>query len=47
VFHAQIDGKTVSRKYTPITPVNTLGYAEFVIKVYREHPDYPDGGKMS
>ena len=47
VFHAEIDGKTVTRKYTPISTVNTLGYVEFAIKVYREHSDFPGGGKMS
>ena len=47
IFHANIDGKTISRKYTPISPVNKKGSAEFVIKIYRDHPDFPEGGKFT
>jgi ferredoxin-NADP reductase len=47
-FHLNIDGQLVSRKYTPITPVNTKGFAQFVIKIYRDpHPDFPNGGKFT
>ena len=27
--------------------VNKKGHASFAIKIYREHEDYPDGGRMS
>lgn len=47
VFHATIDGKLVSRKYTPVSPINLKGRAEFVIKIYRPHPDFPEGGKFT
>lgn len=47
IMHAEIDGKTVSRKYTPISPVNEKGKAVFVIKIYREDPAFPDGGKFT
>ena len=47
IFHANIDGKTISKKYTPISPVNKKGSAEFVIKIYRDHPDFPEGGKFT
>ena len=47
-FHGEVEkGRLLSRKYTPITPICTRGYAEFAIKIYREHDDYPDGGKFS
>lgn len=46
---ARINGETVVRSYTPISPVDQKGYVDFVIKVYKPntHPDYPAGGKMS
>lgn len=37
----------MSRKYTPISPVNEKGKAVFVIKIYREDPAFPDGGKFT
>lgn len=47
VFHAMVDGEMISRKYTPISPVNEKGIAEFPIKIYREHPDFPGKGKFT
>ncbi|CAN0536099.1 unnamed protein product, partial [Ectocarpus sp. 8 AP-2014] len=43
------DGKIVTRSYTPTSSDINLGHVDFVIKVYRpnEHPNFPDGGKMS
>ena len=35
------------RMYTPVSPLTQKGSATFIIKVYREHPDFPDGGKFS
>jgi len=32
------------RPYTPVTPVDAKGYARFIIKIYRENKDFPDGG---
>jgi len=46
-MHAEIGGKTVSRKYTPISLVNQKGSATFIIKIYREHPDFPGGGAFT
>nr|AZL94382.1 NADH-dependent fumarate reductase [Nephromyces sp. MMRI]AZL94383.1 NADH-dependent fumarate reductase [Nephromyces sp. MMRI] len=42
------DTEEIMRKYTPIS-YNTVGYAIFVIKIYRKdvHPTFYDGGKMS
>jgi len=34
-----IDGEEISRKYTPISPVCQQGCVEFLIKVYRPHPE--------
>ena len=47
IWHATIDGKQVSRKYTPISPVNKKGSAEFAVKIYRNHADFPEGGKFT
>ena len=47
VFHADIDGEHVSRKMTPISPVNEKGKAVFVIKIYRPCEEFPNGGKYT
>ena len=47
VFHAEIDGKIVSRKYTPISPINEKGRALFAIKIYRKNDEFPNGGKFT
>lgn len=46
---AKPEGELVCRKYTPISEIDTQGYIDFVIKVYRKdvHPRFPDGGIMS
>jgi NAD(P)H-flavin reductase len=46
-MHVKVDGKTVTKPYTPISLINEKGKVVFVIKVYREHPDFPNGGKWS
>ena len=47
LFMAEINGEMCQKPYTPISPVNHKGEAEFVIKIYRNHPDFPQGGKFS
>lgn len=37
----------VGRSYTPVSDVQQTGTADFVIKVYRPTPEFPDGGKMT
>ena len=44
VFHAKINGRWISRKYTPISPVNEKGKSVYIIKIYRKHPDWPGKG---
>lgn len=44
IFYAEINGKVVARKYTPISPVNEKGKAIFAIKVYRKCNEFPNGG---
>ena len=39
--------KQLGRKYSPITPINTKGYVDFVIKCYPKTEEFPEGGKMS
>jgi nitrate reductase (NAD(P)H) len=46
-FHIKVGGDTVSRKYTPVSPVNKKGVVEFVIKVYKPTDEFPKGGVMS
>ena len=43
----EIDGKIVSHPYTPVSPVNQKGSICFCFKVYREHADFPGGGKLT
>ena len=44
VFHIDIDGKHYARKYTPVSPINQKGNTDFVIKVYRNCDEFPEGG---
>ena len=42
------EGELVCRKYTPTSEITTLGYVDFVIKVYKPClPRFPVGGIMS
>lgn len=45
----EFDCSEVSRKYTPVSCVNTRGTLELIVKVYkgRQIPAFPDGGKIS
>ena len=40
-------GKLISKPYTPISSLQNLGSVIFVIKIYREHPDFPGGGAFT
>jgi len=44
---ADINGKRVSKKYTPVSPVNQKGFATFVIKIYRPCEEFPNGGEFT
>ena len=37
LFVSEINGEMMQKPYTPITPVNHKGVAEFIIKIYREN----------
>ena len=41
------EGKQICKPYTPISPLNQKGSVTFVIKIYREHPDFPGKGKFT
>jgi NAD(P)H-flavin reductase len=41
------EGKEVTHKYTPTSPINMKGRVEMVIKIYRKCEQFPDGGKLS
>jgi ferredoxin-NADP reductase len=43
----EINGKLISKKYTPISKVNDKGKVEFVIKIYRPNEEFPAGGKFT
>lgn len=49
MISATIDGKLVSRAYTPISSDDDVGYFELLIKVYfkNTHPKFPEGGKIT
>ncbi|CAI9535416.1 unnamed protein product [Staurois parvus] len=44
----RIKGNLVVRPYTPVS-CDEAGYVDFIVKIYfqDEHPDFPEGGKMS
>ena len=46
-MHAEIDGKRVSKLYTPVSPVNQKGSVTFLIKVYRSCDEFPEGGQFT
>ena len=37
----------MSKRYTPISPINARGYFSLLIKVYRPNQTYPSGGVVS
>jgi len=41
------EGKQICKPYTPTSPLNQKGSVTFVIKIYREHPDFPGKGKFT
>ena len=43
------EGETsqLCRQYVPVTPINTKGYADFIIKCYARTKEFPEGGKMT
>ena len=44
-FHCKDEnGEVISRKYTPISPVNERGRVIFLIKLYLPSDDFPKGG---
>ncbi|KAI6189538.1 Cytochrome-b5 reductase [Aphelenchoides bicaudatus] len=49
LLSATVDGKTVERKYTPVSADDLKGYVELVIKIYPAniHPNFPKGGVFS
>lgn len=36
MFHSMINGMPITRKYTPTSSIDTKGYVEFHIKIYKE-----------
>ncbi|KAI6218541.1 Cytochrome-b5 reductase [Aphelenchoides fujianensis] len=46
---AEINGKTVSRKYTHTSDDYQRGFIDFLVKIYgpNEHPEYPEGGLLT
>ncbi len=44
---ADVNGKTVMRRYTPISSNFDIGQVKFVIKAYRPSEKFPEGGKFS
>ena len=49
MFHANVKGEEICRKYTPISAVKDQTFVDFVIKIYRKnvHPKFPEGGLMT
>ena len=46
-MHIESDGKWLCKPYSPISPLTRKGSVIFCIKIYREHPDFPNGGKFT
>ena len=49
MFHAEVGGENILRKYTPISAVKDQTFVDFVIKIYRKNvvPKFPEGGLMT
>ena len=43
---ADAQGEDIYRKYTPVSPINQKGTADFVIKCYPQSQERPNGGAM-
>ena len=47
IFHKKIGDEDIARKYTPVSPINKKGSADFIVKIYRKHPDFENKGKFT
>lgn len=47
VMESEIGTKTISRQYTPISPLNQKGKLSFLIKEYPATDDFPKGGRLT
>jgi len=47
IFEIDENGEEFSRSYTPITHVDTKGFFELLIKIYRPCEEFPQGGKLT
>lgn len=43
-LEATVNGKKVTRRYTPVSPINQQGSVTFVIKTYPVSAEFPTGG---
>jgi len=47
IFSKAAEGESpICKPYTPVTPINTKGHIDFVIKCYPKTDEFPEGGKM-
>jgi hypothetical protein len=48
-FHieSEKEKKWFCKPYSPISPLTQKGSVVFCIKIYRENPDFPNGGKFT
>ena len=37
----------MSKRYTPVSPIDSIGYFSLIIKVYRPNDSHPKGGIVS
>jgi NAD(P)H-flavin reductase len=47
IFVNGADGKEIGHPYSPVSTLDKLGSQTYVIKIYRPHKDFPDGGKFT
>lgn len=41
------NGELVYHKYTPVSPINSLGFVDLLIKIYYPNEKFPEGGRLT
>ena len=47
IYVNDADGNEITHPYSPVSTLDKLGSQTYVIKIYRPHSDFPNGGKFT
>ena len=47
IYVNDADGNEITHPYSPVSTLDVLGSQTYVIKIYRPHKDFPNGGKFT